>query len=463
MQWSWRASSGAGMRRGTIGAMALSVGIPSSSQTLLIPALPLLSEERGFSAVANGWLLSTFLIAASLAAPLAGRIGDLWGRRWLMIVLAASHVVGATLCLVAGDSVWLMIGGRVFQGISAGIFVVHISALQQLVADPRRRASYIGLLSGVVAMGPAIGFLVGGIVAARFGVNAIFLLVICVACLCTLLLALLVPDTSATATGRVDTVGAALVGISFASFLAFFSELGVAGPAGVTTITALVVTVAATVCLVLWMRRDAPTFVSLKALRNRMSALGNIATIWSAVATFGLFVAVPQLIQDGSDAGLGLGPIAAGLILAPGALAMGFIGPLAARIGAARGYGTVIIVGNALCALGLVGLAAMPATVLVVLLLATLAGVGIGIAFPAMPIVVMNAAAPADVGAAAGINSLGRGIGSAVGAQVILVISAVWAQNGAAGHQAAFMTCAICAGVAAVMGALIRRGERSPW
>lgn len=441
------------MRRGTLAVFSLSVAIPASSQTLLIPAIPTLAEERGFSVVANGWLLSAFLIAASMAAPLLGRIGDLRGRRHLTVLTGAAYVVGSLICLVGGDYGLAVSIGRAFQGVSAGVFVLHIAAIQQLVPSAAARATHIGVLSGVVAMGPAVGFLVGGAVTAQLGVSALFVIGIVVGAVSTILLWFFTPVSGGSVQGSVDVRGAVLVALSLSFLLTFLTEIGVSGLTGRTTTLAFVCTVVTLALTVVWMRRAEEPFIDLVLLRDRVGALANTATVLSSAAMFGLFVAVPQLIQD-DVGGLGFGPIAAGLFLAPGALVMVLVGPVASRFGAARGYGIVIIVGNALCAVGMLGLGILPQTVALVLLLATVSALGIGTAFPAMPSAVMAAAPPGSVGVAAGINSLMRGFGSAAGAQVALMVSVTASTDEISGHRTAFVMSAACA----VMTALVAVG-----
>lgn len=445
------------LKRGTLVVLSLSVVIPSSSQTLLIPALPALVDERGFSSVVNSWLLSAFLIGACVSAPLVGRIGDLQGRRLLTVLTSAAYVVGCLICLVGGEHGSVMVIGRAFQGFSAGVFVLHISAIQQLVPEAAPRAAHIGVLSGVVAMGPAVGFLVGGVVTAHLGISAIFVIGLVVGLFSTVLLWFCVPASGGVSQGSVDGWGAALVALFLVVFLALVGEAGSAGLTGQTALLVFGGTIATGLAVVAWMRRAAMPFIDLVLLRNRVGALGNTATVWSSAAMFGLFVAVPQLVQGDSGAGHGLGPVAAGLILAPGAVVMVLVGPVAGRLGASWGHGQVIIVGNMVCAIGLLALAAFPHTTGVVVVLATIAGLGIGVTFPAMPSVVMGAAPREAVGAAAGLNSLSRGVGSAVGAQVALMLSVAGPLAWVSGHQVALLLSGACAVIAAGVGCVIAR------
>ena len=437
---------------------SLSVVLPSSTQTLLIPAIPTLAADRGFSVATNGWLLSAFLIGASISAPLVGRIGDLRGRRNLTVLTSAAHVVGSIICLVAGDQGLAVAGGRALQGFSAGVFVLHISTIQQLVPTAAARAAHIGVLSGVVGMGPAIGFLVGGAVTAQLGVSMLFVIGVLAGSVSTVLLWVWTPESGGQGHGSVDVRGAALVALSLFLFLTFLAQVGVHGLGGRTTLLSLLGTLLALVTTVVWMRRVAVPFIDLEVLKNRTSTLGNAATAFSSAAMFGLFVVVPQLVQDDAH-GFGMGPVAAGLFLVPGALAMVLVGPLAGRAGASRGFGLVIVVGNALCAAGLLAMGLLPWSVAGVLVLATIASVGVGVAFPAMPSVVMDAVPHRAVGAAAGINSLVRGVGSAAGAQIALMVSASASSVGAGGHRQAFVIGAFGAVGAVFVGLGIARSS----
>lgn len=387
-------------------APLISVALPSASQTVLIPALPVLAAERGYSVLVNGWLLGAFLVGASLASVTVAWLARRWGRRRVTLLVSACYLLGSALCLLAGDQGWVMVLGRGFQGYSAGVFVLHIAAAQTTGPDARACAGQVGALSAAVATGPALGFLVGGGVTAAVGVAGIFVLGLGLGLTSTALLWRSVPR-----------------GLP--------AGLPLGGPRPGSGLTL-----------------------------DRTQVLGNLATLWAAAAMFGLFVAVPALVQDAA-AGLALGPVAAGLVLAPGAVAIAVVAPIAARAGAVRGHGRVFALGNLLCLLGLGGLALRGegVAVVAVVLLATVAGAGVGIAFPAMPIVVTRAAAATGaVEAAAGLNSLARGLGSAGGAQLALVVAAAWPVAGA-GHGAAFASSAACAGVACLLGLLVGRGR----
>ena len=435
------------MRRGTLGVFSFSVALPASTQTLLIPALPVLAEERGFSAAANGWLLSAFLLGASIAAPLVGRLGDLWGRRRLTVLVSSAYATGATVCLLAGEHSHALAVGRGLQGFSAGVFVLQVAALQELV-PAASRASRIAVISGVVAMGPAAGFLLGGVVTARFGVSTLFAIGIVLGLVSTTLLWFWSPESGGAGRGAVDVAGAVLVSASLFLVLVALTEVGISGAHSHATRVALGCALASLLAAAWWMRRSPAPFIDLSVLASPLIGLVSVATMLNAAAMFGLFVVVPQLVQD-ADGGYGVGPVAAGLFLVPGAVAMVVVGAISGRSG---GLMRVIVRGNLLCAAAMVALGLLPRSMTVVLVLATVAAIGIGMAFPLLPVVTMAAVPPESVGAAAGVNSLMRGMGSAVGALVALVVAAT-SGAGSTAYGPSFLVCGVAAGLAALAAA----------
>src|SRR5690606_2266364 len=117
--------------RRTLDVFALAVALPSASQTLLIPAIPALVRDHGMTADAAAWLLTSFLIGASVAAPLPGRLGDLHGRRPRLIAAPALYCAGSLLCLAAPSTLAVLLTGRARQGISAGVFVLELATVQE--------------------------------------------------------------------------------------------------------------------------------------------------------------------------------------------------------------------------------------------------------------------------------------------------------------------------------------------
>src|SRR5690625_5201399 len=114
------------LQRKMLVAFSIAVALPSSSQTILIPAIPLLENKNGWENTTSAWLVSSFLVAASISAPLLGRIGDLIGRRRLIFATSLLYFSGSVLCLLDHSILPVLMIGRALQGSAAGVFVLQI-------------------------------------------------------------------------------------------------------------------------------------------------------------------------------------------------------------------------------------------------------------------------------------------------------------------------------------------------
>jgi MFS family permease len=435
--------------------LALSVFIPATSQSLLIPALPALARRHGASPDEVAWVLTAFLVVASAAAPLGGRLGELRGRRRMLLASLAAYVIGSLVCALAG-SLALMVAGRALQGCVGGTFAIAVALLRER-SDPARARRSIATLSVVVGAGTGGGFAIGGALAEHAPLALAFWGGAAVGMAALALAALVVAREPRPPREPFDLLGAALLVAGTALPLVAISQANGWGWLAPPT---LLLAVAGALVLAAWARverrraagapgttdvrrrdrarpgaHEATTgrrrarprpgaLVDLSALRARPVACCNVATLLLGCGMFGLFVLTPQLAQQ-PDIGLGMGATGAGLVLLPGSFAMLLVGSLGSRLGRRFGDHVALATGAATTALGLALLAtARGGGTAAVVAWALLAAVGLGIAMPAMPALVAGAV-PADrVGDAVGFNALLRGAGSAVGAQLSAAVLA---------------------------------------
>lgn len=444
----------------TLGVLGLAALIPATSQTILIPSLPLVTRE--YAATPDGvvWLLTGYLIMAAVSAPVLGRLGDLYGRRPMILVGLGMFLGGAVICLAA-TSLPALVLGRAIQGGGAGVFILALATVQEVF--PRSsRATSIGLLSVLVGIGPGCGFLAGGLLVDLIGVRAIF----CAAVLGTGLVAVLawlwVPATGGDSKGRMDLPGTVGLVVAVAVPLAAISQGNTWGWTSGRVLGLLGLGVILCAAWVWLERRTTDPLVDLSALRIPTVGLANLATLLVGAALMGLFVITPQLVQEAAstDFGLGYGAIAAGLVLVPGALAMLIAGPTSARIGARVGDRVPLAVGGLITAVGLAAIAYLHSSVALIVGFSLLASIGIGFAFPAMPSLVMAAVPPSEIGQAAGVNSLLRGLGSAIGAQLCVALVAGTVVAGSTvptdgGYRLAYLAAGAAALLAAGVALLI--------
>lgn len=446
-------------------AIATSVASIALLQNLVIPVIPLIQTDLGASADAASWTMTAWLIAAAVATPLLGRVGDLAGRRRTFLAVLAVVALGDVVALVAPDLTTLLVG-RVLQGVGGALFPLAFGLLRDTL-PPHRVTGAIGATSAVIGIGGAAGSVLAGPLADAFGWRALFALPLVIGALGFAATLLVVPAAGSRARGRVNLVSAALLSAWLIALLVPLSSGSRWGWGAPETIGLF----AAAVLLAAWVLaelRAAEPLVDIRMLLDRAIWPTNLAGILVGAAAFGFWGYLPQFLQvaETTGWGLGLSAGAAGLVLLPllvGMSAVGFATGALSRILPLRA-----LLGLGAGAMGLAVAAAVVAHAQVWQLAVAggVFGVGIGLAYAASASIIVQSV-PADrVGVATGMNANLRTIGSAMGSAVTSAI--VFGQvdgSGAPrelGYDVAWIVVASLALAAAVVVGTVRTGRRSP-
>ena len=209
---------------GAGGVVVLSLGALDFGleQALIIPALPALAEHYGASVGAIGWMVTGFVLASIIAIPLVGRLGDMLGKRRMLLASLAAFAIGSLVCALA-DSSGPAVAGRVIQGLGAAVAPLSYGLARDTVA-PERLPHAIGIVVGGASAGGAIGFLLSGLLVDTFGVTAIFWFLLGFAVVIALAVRLLVGETPVRAGVRLDVAGAALLALGLLALLLAISR-----------------------------------------------------------------------------------------------------------------------------------------------------------------------------------------------------------------------------------------------
>ena len=443
-----------------LGAAALAFAL---AQTMLIPALGELTYRLDTDASGIAWLLTGYLVAAAVSTPVAGRLGDMFGKRRLLVISLVIFGAGSTIAAL-GSSLEQVVAGRVLQGFGGGIFPLCFGIIRDEF-PPEKVAGGIGLISAVFGIGGGAGLIGGGVIADHLSYHWIFWLGTISAALAAIAIEVWVPESPERKPGRVDLRGGALLGLGLVMPLIAISRANDWSWCSTRTLGLIA---AGLVVLAVWTaveRRTDQPLADIPTLIDPPVLMTNIATLFVGFGMFGSFILTPQLAEapHATGYGFGLDATGAGLLLLPGSLLMLFAGPLSGVLGGRYGS-KLLAVGAAVTALGLVGLGLDHGTRLAVTAWACVMSVGIGLAFAAMANLVVEAVPPVQMGEASGINTLVRSVGASLGSQVSAAILAGSAVAGSplatdGGFTAAFLVSAGVAALAAVIAVLIPRGE----
>src|SRR5918999_75999 len=309
------------------------------AQTTLIPTLGGLARELGTDAGGVAWVLTGYLLAAAVATPVMGRLGDMFGKRRLfvasLVIFAAGNVVSAL-----GSSLETVVGG--------GIFPLAIGIVRD--EFPRERvAGSIGLLSALAGIGGGLGLVLGGILSDELSYHWIFWLGAAAAAVAAVAAQLLVPESPVRTPGRVDVRGAVVLAARLVPPLYAVSRANDWGWGSVRTLGVIAAGVAVLAAFVALQRRTRQPLADIDALVRPPVLMTNIATLLVGFGMFGSFILIPQL----AETDFGLDATGAGLLLLPGSLVMLLAGPVSGALGNRYGSKLPLALGGAVAAAGL--------------------------------------------------------------------------------------------------------------
>lgn len=437
----------------------------SLAQTTIISALGELERTFNASTTSVAWTYSGFLLASAVATPLLGRLGDMFGRRRMLLVALGMFFAGSVVAALAG-SLAVVIVGRCIQGLGGGIFPVCFAIARDLLPEHQRRRG-IGAISATIGIGGGLGLLVGGLLVDNVSWQATFWANAGLAATAAIAVYWLIPDSGLRSPGRVDAPGAVLLGIGVVLPLLAVTRAPTWGWTDPRTIGLALAGLG--VLLVWWHheRRTAHPLVDIALACRRPVLLTNAATFLAGLGIFGSFLALPEIASvPVSDGGLGLTATEIGLLLLPGATLMLFAGPAAGFLGDRFGSRVPLVLGVALGATGLMLLGLGHGSRGEVLLFTLPMYVGMGLAFAAMPNLIVDSVPAAQTGEATGVNALVRSAGAGLGGEICASVLA--AHTGAAGlptsagFTAAFLVGGVLAGLGACAALAVPRHRTVP-
>jgi EmrB/QacA subfamily drug resistance transporter len=396
--------------------------------TIVNVALPSIQDDLGFTSSGLAWVVNAYLIAFGGLLLLAGRIGDLLGRRRVFLGGLAVFTAASVLCGLA-QSPWLLVAARFVQGAGGALTsAVILGMIVTMFPEPREQAQAIGVYAFVASGGAAVGLLAGGVLTQWISWHWIFFVNLPIGVIGGVLAARLLPADAAGVSAerqRNDVLGAVL--ITAALMLGVYTIVVPAAEDGWSAGRTLGCGLGALVLLVAFAVREqtaAAPLMPLRILRLRNVAGANLIQVAGAGGMFGSFFLGALYLQhvlhyDPLEIGLAFLPVS----VLMGALSVRYSERLVSRFGARR----VMVPGLVLIAAGLGLFALAPAdgsyvpNVLPVMLLL---GVGAGLSFPPMMTLAMSGVAPSEAGLASGlINTTGQ-VGGAIGLAVLATVAA---------------------------------------
>ncbi|WP_326725102.1 MFS transporter [Streptomyces sp. NBC_00243] len=412
---------------GVVGILAFAGIVAALTQTLVVPLIGELPTMFDTSPSNASWVITATLLAAAVATPVAGRLGDMYGKRRMLLASLVPLILGSVVCALS-SSVVPMIAGRGLQGLGMGVVPLGISLLRDVV-PAEKLGSSIAIMSASMGVGGALGLPFSAAIAENASWRVLFWVVAALALAVGTLIAFFVPaGRENSSSGSFDVLGAIGLGAALVCLFLGVSKGADWGWGSGTTLGLLGTAIVLLLAWGSWELRTGEPLVDLRVTARPQVLMTNAASILVGFAMYAQSLVVPQLLQLPEATGYGLGQsmLAMGLWMAPAGLMMMVMSPIGAKLSAAKGPKVTLSVGSLVIAVGYgISLPLMSTGSTWGLLVVTIVcNTGVGFAYGAMPALIMGAVPQSETASANSFNTLMRSIGSSVSAAVIGVVLA---------------------------------------
>nr|WP_242643158.1 MFS transporter [Lentzea alba] len=394
--------------------------VVSLMQTLVIPLLPRFPQLLGSSPSDTTWVITSTLLASAVATPVVGRLGDMVGKRRMLLISLVMLVVGSVIAAFSYSLLPLIVG-RVVQGLAVGVIPLGISIMRDELPLERLPGA-TALMSASLGVGGALGLPAAAFLVEQTDWHMLFWTSAAAGVIVLVAVLVVVPESPVRGGGRFDFPGALGLSVALVCLLLGVSKAST-WSAGATT--GLFATAAVTLAAWGWWElRSVQPLVDLRTTARRQVLLTNVASAVFAFSMFAQSLVLPQILQLPVATGHGLGQslLVTGLVLVPSGLVMMVMAPVSARITTARGPRATLLLGTVVVAAGYGAGVFLMTAVWHLVIVSAVIGAGIGLAYGAMPALIMGAVPTSETAAANSLNTLMRAIGTSVSSAVAGVV-----------------------------------------
>jgi EmrB/QacA subfamily drug resistance transporter len=448
----------------TFAVLAVAVGAYALLQSLVIPVLPTIQAGLHTSQNTVTWVLTAYLLSASIFTPIMGRLGDMFGKERLLVLALLALTVGSLLSALS-TSVLLMLVGRVIQGIGGGVLPLSFGLIRD--EFPKEKvAGAVGVIAALAAAGAGLGIVLAGPIVDALNYHWLFWIPMAILALAVVAAHVVVPESRVRTPGRLSWAAVVLLSGWLVALILGISEAPTWGWTSGKVLGLLVLAVVLGVAWVMVESRSAQPLIDMRMMRIPAVWTTNLVALLLGVGMYAVFAFLPEFLQTPSSVGYGFGVsiTKSGLILLPSSVFMFAFGLLSGRASKRFGAKAVLVTGLVVSIATFVLLTAAHGAEWEILAAMVIEGVGFGLAFASMSALVVQAVPPEQTGVASGMNANIRTIGGSIGAAVMSSIVTGSAHHGGLPHESGythgFALLTVAAVAAAVGGMLVPKTLR---
>jgi MFS family permease len=405
--------------RATFAVLSTAVMAYALLQSLVLPVLPTIQHGLHTSQNNVTWVLTAYLLSASIFTPIIGRFGDMWGKERFLVLALIVLAVGCVLSALA-TSLPVMVTGRVIQGVGGGVIPLTFGIIRDEF-PAEKVAGAVGTAAALTAAGAGLGLVLAGPVVNALDYHWLFWFPMIMLIVAAVAAKLVVPKSPVRVAGRVNAPAAILLAAWLVALLVPISEGSIWGWGSVRVIGSLVLAALLAAAWMLVEIRSREPLIDMRMMRVPVVWTANLVALLFGVGMYSIFAVLPEFLQTPHSAGYGFGVsiTESGLILLPLSVTMFIFGAVSGRLTVRYG-GRNILIGGAF-------LAIVPFGMLVVahgqqweiLLSMALMGASFGLVFSAMSNLIVAGVPTSQTGVASGMNANIRTIGGSIGAAVV--------------------------------------------
>ncbi|MGZ6752933.1 MAG: MFS transporter [Nocardioides sp.] len=401
--------------------LVLCVGVSSFSllQSMVNPVLPTIEAALKTDQATVTWVLTAYLLSASVFTPIVGRVGDKVGKERMLVAALAALTVGSLMAALA-PSIGVLIAARAVQGIGGGVLPLTFGIIRD--EFPREKvAGAVGVSAALLAVGGGVGLVLAGPLVDALSYHWLFWLPMGMTALAAVAAAVWVPESPERTPGRINVTSALLLSGWLVTLLLAVSEGHLWGWSSARVLGLFA---AAVVLLPVWVvaesRSDAP-LVDMRMMRIPTVWTVNLVALLFGMGMYSMFAFLPQFLQTPTFTGYGFGVSVteSGLLLLPQTAATFVSGVVSGKLADRFGSKAVLVAGAALTALGTLGLTLAHDHLWQIVVETSVLGLAFGLAFAAMSNLVVDAVPQTQTGVASGMNANIRTVGGALGGAVL--------------------------------------------
>jgi len=376
--------------RALVAVLASGGIVVASMQTIVAPLLPHIPALTGVSRTAASWLLTITLLTGAVFTPLLGRLGDMYGKRRVLLGALGLLTVGSLLCAVSSDFAVLLIG-RGFQGAALAVVPLGMSILRDEL-KPAKVPTAVGFMSSTMGIGAAVAMPVSTVIVENFDWHTMFWVSAVMGLADMALVWRFVPASPTRSAGRFDIVGALGLSTALVCLLLAVTQGGEWGWLSLKTVGLSAAALAVGVAWSLHQLRVPSPMVDLRVSASRPVLLTNIGAMVIGFAFYANTLSTAQLVQEPVETGYGLGLSLAvsGLCLMPMGVAMVVLSPVSGRLVATRGPRFALTIASSILAIGYLLRLFTSEGLVAIIIGSTVVAAGTAIAYSALPSMIMQ-------------------------------------------------------------------------